>query len=522
MSSDRKHQIELIRSGKDEMNLIEHPFGSLSKERDTRSIELAWQSRHPETGKLVDASWTVNGHHELGLPTANDEKVYLVAMELTREAEWKQEIHFTLRDFLKRLGWSMNDEGYKRLHEAFARLSNVRIEAKNAFYHPQSRHYLNAGFGLIDTYVLAGEGPGRKSRQRLADPLTYFVWNKIIYESFLTGNVRTLDLDFALSLDRPLSMRLFRYLDMKRYDGKRKFEIGLRDLCEKHLGCVVEGRYDSQLKQTISPAHEELTKKGFLKSAAFEPMKTRKGLKCVYEFADGTSVSNDVELNPARETEQLQLILPDGLQPIFGSVESLPVGLANFDNESSHRIPQSGNLFEMDESVNQSPMNSLDEELVSRLVEQGITESVARDLCKQFEATQIENQLVYLSDRSPKNPAGALIKAIRGDWAPPQQYLNRIKLQKQQKEQQMELEAYEAQKATQKALERQETVLMEVENAQLDAMWAKLDETTRERIDIECRAKLGVLGNLGRGEAAMQAFRRAAMRDYLRTLDTEQ
>jgi hypothetical protein len=519
MSRDRKPQIELVRSGKDEMNLIEHPFGSLSKERDTRSIELSWQSRHPETGKLVDASWVVNGHHELGLPTANDEKVYLVAMELTREAEWKQEIHFTVRDFLKRLGWSMNDEGYKRLHEAFARLSNVRIEAKNAFYHPQSRHYLNAGFGLIDTYVLAGEGPGRKSRQRLANPLTYFVWNKIIYESFLTGNVRTLDLDFALSLDRPLSMRLFRYLDMKRYDGKRKFEIGLRDLCEKHLGCVVEGRYDSQLKQTISPAHEELTKKGFLKSASFEPMKTRKGLKCVYEFSDGTVLPNDSELKPIKQGEQLQLMMPEGLQPIFGSPETLEVDDSNFVKNA---IPQSGNLFEAIEVSNESQPDTLDATLVARLVEQGVTETVARDLCSQFEAEQIEKQLACLADRSPKNPAGALIKAIRGDWALPPQYLERIKRQNQQKERQMELEAQEAQKAAQKALERQETARVGAENLHLDAMWSKLDEKTRERIDLDCRSKLGVLGNLGRGEAALQAFRRAAIREYLQTINGEE
>lgn len=79
----------------------------------------------------------------------------------------------------------------------------------------------------------------------------------------------------------------------------------------------------------------------------------------------------------------------------------------------------------------------------------------------------------------------------------------------------MEQEGREAEKARLRALEGQEKARLESEATQLDAMWEKLDETTRDRIDVEINGKLGVLGNLGRGEAARIAFRREALRELL-------
>lgn len=46
-------------------------------------------------------------------------------------------------------------------------------------------------------------------------------------------------------------------------------------------------------------------------------------------------------------------------------------------------------------------------------------------------------------------------------------------------------------------------------------MWEKLDDVTRSRIDAEVDEKLGVVGRMGRGDAARIAFRRAALRELL-------
>jgi hypothetical protein len=100
-------QANPIRLGKDELNLIEHPFAVLwQKEAADAIIYYEWDAKHPVSGKLLPASWMVAGHRDHGLPTAGDERVYLVLLEITREAGFENPIvHFSRYDILQRLGW---------------------------------------------------------------------------------------------------------------------------------------------------------------------------------------------------------------------------------------------------------------------------------------------------------------------------------------------------------------------------------------------------------------------------------
>lgn len=551
--------LESPRLVKDEMNLVEHPFGSLSKEKDTRVIRLEWTARHPVSKKELAASWQVIGHAELGLPTANDERVYLVAMELTRESAWQQRVHFTRADFLKRLGWTDGSESYRMLLEAFERLRGVQITARNAFYEPSSGYYLDGGFGLLDTYLIAGEGPGRRKSEDERLPTTYFTWNDLLHRSMVQGNIRTLDFDFALSLERPLSMRLFRYLDMKRYDGKVVFEIGLRELCEKHLGMIVEGRYDSQLRQTLAPAHAELCERGFIREALVEKMKTRKGLKISYFFTASSAKEESGEMAGQPAEHELQLLLPDGMPPVFGALvetpddglgepDDLPMAIevaaepvevaAEVEERQDSAVEQGGakrvtsakkivveiappNAPEVAPQIEiQAPVEAVSPvaDLVSRLVERGVTAGVASELCGAFGRSEIELQLECVADRAPKSAAATLVKAIRGGWAPPQEFLGRKEAELEAQNRRMAQESQKLETARRMAAEGQERASEEQECARLDAIWEGLEPKTREKLDVEARGKLGILGNLGRGEAALKAFRRAVMRDYLARL----
>lgn len=205
----QKAKTEIARISKDEMNMVEHPFASLSKETDARSIEFTWEGQHPTTGKTVQASWRVSGDPQLGLPTANDERIYLVLMELTRETGWEQTVHFTRHSLLKRLGWSDDKRSYQMLEQGLDRLATVTIHAQNAFWSPTQKSFYNGTFGILDTAVVTTERAGRKAPS--AEPISFFKWNDIMFASLTDGNIRTLDLEFALSLRRPLSLRLYRY-----------------------------------------------------------------------------------------------------------------------------------------------------------------------------------------------------------------------------------------------------------------------------------------------------------------------
>ena len=75
-------------------------------------------------------------------------------------------------------------------------------------------------------------------------------------ESFAAGNIRSLPIEFALSLELPLAARLFRYLDKHRTGEtgtlRHSFEIELHRLCEIHLG-MKSAKYPSKLKERLLP-----------------------------------------------------------------------------------------------------------------------------------------------------------------------------------------------------------------------------------------------------------------------------
>lgn len=264
-----------LRDGKDEMNLVEHPFALLSRAGDDRKvIELQWEAERG--GKKVQCAWRVAGDPELGLPTPFDERLYLVLMELTREAGWAQEVAFSRTDILRRLGLSKYDGLYAQLRAGFTRLQSVSIRAERSFYNPKSRTYDEMRvFSLLDRVSIVSENGAHGQNAR---PLSHFKWSDDVHQSMLAGNVRTLDLATALSLERPLALRLLRYLDKKRHDGKRTFKIGVRKLCELHLGMVPQ-KYESKYRDRLKAAHAELIACGFLYRVDYQDSRAKDALK---------------------------------------------------------------------------------------------------------------------------------------------------------------------------------------------------------------------------------------------------
>ncbi|MBW3635198.1 MAG: replication initiator protein A [Armatimonadetes bacterium] len=280
-------------SGRDEMNLAGNPFALLhssgKRATGTAHIKYQWNRRLP-SGKTVLASWEVNGHAELGLPGPSDEMLYLVLLELTREAVedgvWPQQVHFFRGALLDRLGWPRTRQYYGLLSDCFARLQAVSIQARHSFYDAGAKSPLAlAAFNILDEARIADEPRGRKTQGVL--PLSHFKWSDQMYASFTAGNVRSLALDFVLSLDHPTARRLFRYLDMHRNAQKpplHEYKITLTKLRD-HIG-LVNLSFASKVKERLLPAHEELMARGYL--ADVEYRKGSGGSQIiVYRFADG-------------------------------------------------------------------------------------------------------------------------------------------------------------------------------------------------------------------------------------------
>lgn len=493
--------IQGVLLGKDEMNLVEHPFAMLWKNDDPHGVIYhEWETRHPTNGRTLKAWWRVSGDSELGLPTASDERVYIVLMALTREAGFEsQTISFIRSDVLKHLGWPNNNQSYEMLKGAFARLKGVSIRAQNAFWNPAAKSFSTVGFNMIDSYELFHETPGVKpdpSKGR-REPRSWFKWSDVMFESFQNGNIRSVDLHFALSLKRPLSLRLFRYLDKKAFSDRATFEIALRDLCELHLNMAVEGRYDTKLKAGLRPAHDELVERGFLQAVSFAAMKTKQGQKVCYTFP------------PLEELEGVKADILRALPEPAKAIEQ-PAQLGLWDSP--------GDSFPPTAAPTAVAKPGAQDDLLQQMLKLKVSPAVAGELLQSTSREALQLQLDCLRDREPRSPAATFVKAVREEWEPPAKYLQRVEAAQKAQERAQETKAIQesaqASKAAQKVAERQREVFAKEEATKLEALWAEMPTEAREHIEQEAKLRLGVLGTSGRAHAALDAMRRTLLREW--------
>ncbi len=273
-----------VRLGKDEMNLVEWPFAVLAAVPETTSVLEFSDTMIGRDGKPLKRTWTVRAGTGLSLPVAGDEVVYVSLMELAREKDFvSPTVHFSRYELCHRLGWPISGKSYTRIQDALNRLASVTIIAQNAFWDNRGKVYANVAFHILDEVALSAE-PGGNSGSL---PLSYVTWSDVMFRSFQAGNLKSLDVDFFLSLSTPLCRRIFRYLDKKRYGGRRTFEIGLHRLAFERLGLSRSYTTPAQIKRRLDPAHRELIERGFLAKAEYGTMADGNP-KVVYHFAQPT------------------------------------------------------------------------------------------------------------------------------------------------------------------------------------------------------------------------------------------
>lgn len=70
----------------------------------------------------------------------------------------------------------------------------------------------------------------------------------------------------------------------------------------------------------------------------------------------------------------------------------------------------------------------------SKLIEIGVSKKTIEELIKEYPEDQIEKQIKYLPYRRAKNKAAFIVKAIKGDWEPTQNYLKEKEKEKTKEE----------------------------------------------------------------------------------------
>lgn len=375
-------------TGKDEMNLVEFPVTLIDKRNnnDVKTIEIS-DCITGEDGKPIKREWTVTGSDKYGLPLAQDNEVLIALLKIGKEQNFKSStIYFSKYRLLQIMGKSNYGKNYHRLEESLDRFKGVSIKAKNAFWDNRSKTYITVNFGIIDSYKLLDST--KKSDNDESIPYSFVRLNEEFFNSIDAGYIKNLDIDMFFSIKGYIAKQLFRYLDKKIYNNKKRFEIGLHKLAETHLG-MFGYKYPSEIKRKLDAAHKELIDKGFLKSVEYKKSSDGLSEKVIYNFKDKKKLIN----KPDRKlSDKKKLNSPD--------------------------------IVKTEENT---------DEMLEAILKIGVTKSVAKSIAGKYPHEQIKFQIEVLPFRKPKEPAALLIKAIKENWAPPAEFTEMIESAKKAK-----------------------------------------------------------------------------------------
>ncbi len=354
--------------GRDENNLAEFPIALLG---DTvpdglKTIEFEDTVNDWSTGEPVIRRVCITGSDKYGLPTAKDEDVLLALIQLTKIANdfTSPEVWFNKHQVIDILGWKNRGWAYDRVEEALHRWKGVSIHYWNAWRDRAKNSWCDsAAIGVIEYFAFSdGRRAGMPSRP---GGQSRFAWNKVFFESFQAGYLKKLDFGTYRQLHRPAARRAFRFLD-KRFYHSPTWEFELREFACEKLG-FSRSYTTGQLKERLRPALGELQNIGFIEPVRYEKERPKQWT---------------VSIAKKCETAGLEVV------PAVGA-----------------------------------------EGVVEQLVRRGIEAEAAKRIVEEFEVERILEKL-HLVDwlvakrdkRSPKNPAGFLVAAIRDDYPLPNDY----------------------------------------------------------------------------------------------------
>jgi gas vesicle protein len=269
----------------DEMNISEFPITALTKEQNFKPIIC--EDEITINGQKVKRKWVLSGDLTIGTPIAIDEELIMFIQKLLYETNYSTtELTYATYNFLKTAKWPMDKRSYLRHDLSLLRLFGCNIKAHYAIYDVEKKALIpiTEAFHIIDDFKIYGKPRGI---EQLDSHIHEFNFNKISVNKVFLKSAKMystkIDLDYYFSLDKPISKRLFRFLN-KRFYNTDFLHFNIRELCKNHLGLI--GEYNlAQLKRELDKAHEELTKKPYKNGQPF--LKPVKDLK---EFYDGEIV----------------------------------------------------------------------------------------------------------------------------------------------------------------------------------------------------------------------------------------
>lgn len=190
------------------------------------------------------------------------------------------------------------------------------------------------------------------------------------------------------------------------------------------------------------------------------------------------------------------------------------------DQEGAPRQPLTGTKSTTEntpKTTTAEPDVVADEDVNAALLAQmqavGVSDPVAKRLIRE-KPDVCRQQLEWLPLRDAKKPSGALVTAIREEWAPPEKVQELARQQEAEQKRERAHRADEKRRTEEDAKRCADEERLAEENRQLDAYFAELPDSEKQAIEAETKRRLGILATRA-SQAAILAMRRNLLRPEL-------
>jgi len=278
--------------------LVPKPLGEIRQFDETNLTRLGLisaQERIAPTYTTWKTTYDVNGHDgELtcfspsevgGVPHGvdGDFVTALNILYLEQGASIDGFVHSTAYQLIQRAGFEDNGASYERLSESLRRLRVAEYVIGQAWRRrgEGGNGWASVSFSYISqirqsTPEHRGLSRGTTLSIQLADPVAESIRNQYIHP---------LDLEFQVSLKRPLTRALYRLLNGRRYIESdplhpvSQFTVLVADWARD---CKLTEVVTARIKRNLEEAHQELIRRGYLQDVVFEGRGSRATVTYIY------------------------------------------------------------------------------------------------------------------------------------------------------------------------------------------------------------------------------------------------
>jgi len=246
---------------RDELNLIDFPIATLQHQQPVgedgkRPDELVCvvESYDADLGKVVPRKLIRRTSSRHGFPTPLEDEVLIALLSLTgiKNDFAAPRVDFRNAELLDLMDWPHNGTSTRRLLIALDRLTGLKLKYENSWTTEDGEFRKEFTTGLLESYRFTQQTRGARS---VDSERSWVQWSSEVFADIQRGNVKMLNTGEFYSLKRPVSRRMYRFLD-RHLGDKPQFTMELTAF-SAHLG-LTHVEHTGKLKERLRPAIQEL------------------------------------------------------------------------------------------------------------------------------------------------------------------------------------------------------------------------------------------------------------------------